>query len=183
MFSHTAELPTFGAPANAERRGFRMVATAFTAILLAAVPAWLTSAARTDDSRVAGAVSVPRGASTIVTSLDRRSSHNERYEAEVVSATPFALGVPQRWTIRLNTPDSRAVADARVEVKSWAPETGRVSRIRPTARYIGNGRYQVDNIYFARPGLWNVAFVVRADAGVDSLAFNVIMPDTPARNR
>jgi segregation and condensation protein B len=64
-----------------------------------------------------------------------------------------------------------------------APETGEVSRITPSAHYVGRGRYVVDDIIFNRPGLWNVALVIDGPAGVDSVAFNVIMPTSSLEAR
>ena len=59
-----------------------------------------------------------------------------------------------------------------------ALETGRVPRSNPRAPYIGNGRYQVDTIYFTRREFVERRLVIRAGAGVDSLAFTANMPDT-----
>jgi hypothetical protein len=56
------------------------------------------------------------------------------------------------------------------------PETQERSPIRPTARYIGHGNYRLDSLCFSRPGWWNVALVVDGRAGVDSVAFNVVLP-------
>jgi len=64
-----------------------------------------------------------------------------------------------------------------------ALETGRVPRSNLRAPYIGNGRYQVASIYFTRPELSNVGLVIRADAGVDSLASTANMSDTSRRQR
>jgi hypothetical protein len=175
MHTQTGELPTFGAPADAEQRETRLAVTIAGALLLMGALSWVSWGRPAEMMNVAANDAVPSAAG-IVASLGLRPSHNARYQAEVMSATPFALREPQRWAIRLTQHGGAPVATARIAVKSWAPQTGEVSRITPSAHYIGRGRYVVDDIVFNRPGLWNVALVIDGIAGVDSLAFNVIMP-------
>jgi len=73
--------------------------------------------------------------------------------------------------------------DAEFEGRSWALETGRVPRSNPRAPYIGNGRDQVDSIHFTRREFVERGLVIRADAGVDSLASTANMSDTSRRQR
>ena len=112
----------------------------------------------------------------IVLSLGRRASHGRRYQAEVVDRTPLGTGVRQRWTVRLTRREHRRVSGARLAVRAWSPETGEVSSVAPRARYVGGGRYRIDDVYFPHRGWWNVALVVDAAGGTDSVAFNVVMP-------
>lgn len=182
MYTQTGELPIFGAPADAEAQGTRLTVTFAGVFLLIGALSWATWGRPAERTSLPATVAV-RSAAGIVASLDRRPSHNARYQAEVTAVTPFVLGEPQRWAIRLTGRGERQIANARITVKSWAPETGEVSRIAPTTRSVGRGRYVIDDIYFNRPGLWNVALIVDGTAGVDSLAFNVIMPASTLATR
>lgn len=171
MFAQTKELRPLRAPAVAGRH----VATA--SIALAVVPllaaafsfaGWMRQ--RESDTHA------PAGTPAVVASIGQRPSHNRRYHAEVVSATPFAVGVAQSWTVRLTGRSHRRLANARLAVRSWAPETGEVSPVAASAHYLGGDRYRLDGIYFSRPGWWNVALIIDAASGIDSVAFNIVMP-------
>lgn len=174
MSTRTAELPL---PAAAEQRRTDEVRWLTIACLLAILIALyaartvgLAPASVAHESKVAA----PAG---VITDFGRRPSHNRRYHAEVLSAGPESARVPQRWIVRLTGRNQRRVANAKVAVRAWMPETDAESPVHPTVRYIGRGEYQVDRVLFTRPGLWNVALVVEGRAGVDSLAFNVVLPE------
>jgi hypothetical protein len=128
-------------------------------------------------------VGLPPAAPGVVASLGRRPTHNRRYHAEVTSASPLAVGVSQSWTVHLTHRGHRRLANAKITVSARAPETGDVSPITPTARYIGHGDYRIAGIELSRSGWWNVALVIDAKAGVDSVAFNVVLPDDLAAAR
>ena len=140
-------------------------------------------AARSQRSAPATAAASLRTSSAVVASVGRRASHNHRYHAEVVATTPIAAGVRQSWTVLLTRRGHRRVSDARLTVRSWSPETGEVSEVTPRARYVGGSRYRIDDIYFARTGWWNVALVIDAANGSDSVAFNVVLPTRTALGR
>jgi hypothetical protein len=93
-----------------------------------------------------------------------------------VAASPLTTGATQSWTIRLTERDDSVIADAHVSVDAWQPETEQRSPIHPNARYVGGGNYRVDDLAFTRSGWWNVALVIDGRAGVDSVAFNVVLP-------
>jgi len=182
MHTQTGDLPIFGAPADAEQQGSRLTVTMAGAFLLIAALSLATWGRPAEMTNLSASTGVPSAAG-IVTSLGVRPSHNARYQAEVTAVTPFALREPQHWAIRLTQHGEGRVANARIRVKSWAPETGEVSRITPSAHYVGGGRYVVDDIIFNRPGLWNVALLIDGPAGADSVAFNVIMPTSSLERR
>lgn len=174
MIGHTGELPAFTWPAGAERRPSRVI-VGLAAAVFAVVIAWTTSSRRHEDVATTEAPS-PAPSTGIVANVGRRASHGGRYHAEVVTATPFATGAHQTWTVRLTRRGHRRVSGARLTARTWAPETGEVSPVAPSVRYVGGGRYRVDGVYFPRPGWWNVAFVIEAATGTDSVAFNVVAP-------
>ena len=174
MLTHTRELPTF-----ATRAGTARCAVSSRHLLVGAIVLIVTVATmlgirlREADPSRAPAQS---DATEIVASLGRRASHGHHYQAEVVGITPLATGVRQSWTVRLTRRGHRRVSGARLTVRSWSPETGEISATAPQARYVGGGRYRIDDIVFPHPGWWNVALVVDAASGTDSVAFNVVMP-------
>lgn len=167
-----------GSPAAPVRRA--RVNRALAATVVVAVLAWTAWPWHREAGARAAASPAP-DAAAIVASVGRRASHGGRYHAEVVSATPFAVGVRQSWTMRLTRRGQRRVSGARLTVRPWAPESGEISPISPSVRYVGGGRYRVDDIYFPRPGWWNVALVIDGAAGTDSVAFNVVMPAPPVQ--
>ena len=176
MLTHTRELPTFAAPAGTTRHAVRSQHLLIGAVaLIATVATMLGTRLREADLSRAPTESDATG---IVASLGRRASHGHHYHAEVVGTTPLATGVRQKWTVRLTRRGHRGVSGARLTVRSWSPETGEMSAAAPRARYVGGGRYRIDDIVFPHPGWWNVALVINAATGTDSVAFNVVMPTT-----
>jgi YtkA-like protein len=174
MFSHTSEFPLIGDAPQSVRQWTRSafgVAGAALAAIVAGVLATSFGDATVQPEPPTSAI-----ASGTVVSLGTRLSHNGRYRAEVEAGAPLAIGEAQAWTIRLARRNHRRVANARMAVQAWMPETGEASPMRASARYIGAGRYRVDGIYFSTPGWWNVAVTVQGPNGVDSLAFNVVLP-------
>jgi hypothetical protein len=175
MFAHTGELPTNGWH---ERPSWRapslsrsLVAVAITASVLSAARAWHTATS----SRAETPASAPVRPG-VITSFGYRASHNGRYHAEVVAASPLVVGESQRWTVRLTRRNHRRLAGAHVTTDVWMPETGARSPVRPRVSYVGGGRYAIDGVTLSRPGGWNVALVVEGRAGTDSVAFNAVLP-------
>jgi hypothetical protein len=172
--THTAELPTFAAPAGRARFAIRSRHLLIGAgALIVTVSTMLGTHLREANLSLAPAQADATG---IIASLGRRASHGHRFHAEVVATSPLATGVRQSWTVRLTRRGHRRVSGARLTVTSWSPETGEISPAAPRARYVGGGRYRIDDIVFPHPGWWNVAFVIDAATGTDSVAFNVVMP-------
>ena len=169
MYAHTSELPNFASPRTAGAMHRRRIARPALVALVVAASASVASTVSLSSERP---IQAPAG---VTTSLDLRPSHHGRYRAEVVETTPIAVGATQRWTVRLARRSHRRLNHAIVEAHAWMPETGAVSPTRPTVRHLGRGRYVLDGLRFTRAGWWNVALVVRGDAGTDSLAFNVVL--------
>ena len=90
--------------------------------------------------------------------------------------TAPVVGEPQRWTVRLTRRDHRRLAGAHIAAEAWMPETGARSPLRPRVSYVGGGRYAIDGVYLSRPGWWNLALVIEGRAGIDSVAFNTVLP-------
>jgi hypothetical protein len=175
MFAHTGELPVGGwhkRPSwRAPSLSTSLLAVVLTASSLSAARAWsLVASARAESSATASA------RPGVVTSFGYRASHNGRYHAEVVSATPMTVGEDQRWIVRLTRHDHRRLAAAHMTTDVWMPETGARSPVRPSVTYVGGGRYAIDGVNFSRPGWWNVALVIEGRAGTDSVAFNAVLP-------
>jgi hypothetical protein len=177
MFGQTAEFPHFGTPADRawrwpatrRRMGIRLLLIALGFAIGVVTHAAARPTRRSDSVP-------PTYAARVVASLDDRISHNGVYHAEAEPGAPIRIGVPQTWTIRLTRRNQRRVGSARIAAQVWMPETGQRSPVAPAARYIGNGTYRLDGIYFSRAGWWNVALVVEGRGGVDSVAFNVDLP-------
>lgn len=180
MSQHTSEFP-FVATAPANRtplpRTWLALATAAAMLLslaYASVPARRAYAAAM--ARAAAAASPDAALWRTITSFDYRRSHNGTYGAEVIAAGDLPVRTRHSWTVLISDQLQRPVAGARVTVLAWMPEGEVVSPVAAEARYMGEGRYRLNNLYFHRPGWWNVALVITAAYGTDSLAFNVVLP-------
>ncbi|MEO5818505.1 MAG: FixH family protein [Gemmatimonadaceae bacterium] len=177
MDAHTGEFRLLDRPSRTRNGRLsstgHWIASTAVAIGIAAGAAWI--ARPHPGSRPAqpmASATIPAGP---VASLGRRRSHGGKYAAEVVSTTPLIVGATESWTIHLTRRNQQRVAHARVTVQPWMPETAD-RRPAMTARYIGHGDYRVDGVVLPRAGWWNVALVIVGRAGIDSVAFNVILP-------
>ncbi len=158
------------------RRGW---SAALSIVLVSSASAFLSAIERAPAAAVDSVTASPVDVRVagVVTSFTTRHSHNRRYSAEVVSASPIALGAQQSWTIHLAR-HARRVSRAAVSAEAWMPETGERAPTRPSVRYVGNGDYRLDGLVLDRAGWWNVALVIDARYGTDSLAFNLIVPQS-----
>ena len=123
------------------------------------------------------------GDAGVVLSLGARLSHSGLYRAGVVAHTgPWQPGSPQSWVVRVTSTDGTPVPDATVRAAVWRPETGEHAQVQPrVSSHLGEGRYRIDGLVFPKPGWWNVPLQIIAREGVDSLAFNVILPEPSAK--
>lgn len=179
MSVHTAEYPLHGSIQSAGGDFPSAVARRLAAVCVVA----LAAAAWSSAERVASRDVVERRAAVnvgagVIASLGARPSHNGRYVAEVVATTNVSEGVMQSWTVHLAGRLHRRVAHAVVSVRPWMPDTDERSPLRAAARYVGNGDYRLEGLCFPRAGWWNVALVIDGRSGVDSVAFNVVLPRT-----
>ena len=103
-----------------------------------------------------------------------RTSEGGAYRATI---TPRGDTIPQgklhSWTLHLETAGGAPVDSARVVVDGGMPQHGHGLPTKPRARVIGNGDYAVEGMKFNMGGWWVVKFRVQAEAGSDSLVFNV----------
>ena len=177
MFAHTGEFPSHGFVDGPRRHSPAAALKAVGVVLvigLSSIVRPVGDDAARDRGRTAPAIE--RASPGVMASFGRRPSHNGRYSAEVVAASSTSEGALQSWTIRLAGRAQRRIAHANVGVEAWMPVSGDRSPVHPTVRYIGKGDYRVDSLWFPRAGWWNVALVIDGRAGVDSVAFNVVLP-------
>ena len=118
-----------------------------------------------------------------VTSFGPITSHNGAIRGEVLEA-PAAIsgtGSGSRWIVRLETSSGRRLENAGVQTASIMPALDRPDAQRASAKYIGEGKYEIAAVGFDEPGWWNLGLVIRDGASTDSLAFNVIIPASRQR--
>lgn len=111
-------------------------------------------------------------------SLSNRPSHNQLYRAGVVEQHgAWEAGASHSWVVRITRADGTPVEDAKLAASVWMPAAEVCSPVRPVASaHLGDGRYQIDGLRFDAPGWWNVPLRVEAGVGIDSLAFNLVIP-------
>lgn len=109
------------------------------------------------------------------TSFEARPSHDGRYRAEVIEAAgDVARGEWASWLVQVTTA-AGAPVEGTVEAAYWwvdgdgAPQP---ARVRPE----GQGRYRVEGLRLEQAGHWSVPLRIAGTAGVDSLAFNILVP-------
>ena len=80
----------------------------------------------------------------------------------------------QRWTLHLETVGGAPVDSATVSVDGGMPQHGHGLPTKPrVTRALGNGDHLVEGMKFNMGGWWVVKFRVNAEAGRDSVVFNV----------
>ena len=104
-----------------------------------------------------------------------RSSEGGAYRATI---QPLGDTIPKgklhRWTLHLETAAGTPVQGATIAVDGGMPQHGHGLPTKPrVTRPLGPGDYAVDGMKFNMGGWWVVKFRVAADAGRDSVVFNL----------
>lgn len=104
-----------------------------------------------------------------------RTSAAGQYRATI---TPQGDSIPQgrlqRWTLHLETAAGAPVDSAAIAVDGGMPQHGHGLPTKPrVTRALGNGDHLVEGMKFNMGGWWVVKFRVDAEAGRDSVMFNV----------
>jgi YtkA-like protein len=104
-----------------------------------------------------------------------RMSESGLYRATI---RPDGDSIPQgrlhRWTLHLESPNGSPLDVCDVAVDGGMPQHGHGLPTKPrVTRHLGNGDHLVEGMKFNMGGWWVVKFRVNADAGRDSVVFNV----------
>ena len=104
-----------------------------------------------------------------------RASEGHRYRATIV---PQGDTIPQgrlhRWTLHVETAAGAPVDSGDFAVDGGMPQHGHGLPTKPrVTRALGNGDHLVEGMKFNMGGWWVVKFRVNAEAGRDSVVFNV----------
>jgi hypothetical protein len=104
-----------------------------------------------------------------------RASEGGRYRATV---SPQGDSIPKgklhRWTLHLETAAGEPVDAGTVTVDGGMPQHGHGLPTKPrVTRALGNGDHLVDGMKFNMGGWWVVTFRIDAQAGTDSVVFNL----------
>jgi len=80
----------------------------------------------------------------------------------------------QTLRVVLTDQAGRAIDGARIEVDGGMPEHGHGLPTQPrVTRYLGDGAYEVEGMKFNMGGWWEVELAIAADAGADTVTFNL----------
>lgn len=152
-----------------------ILATAFAATTLVAVGLLLGSAGWARERSPEPPVRTDFGA---------RVSHHGLYVAEVVATGgPVGLGRSGDWTVRVRGADGDVVdgADVTAAARYYGDqEESRVIDVTPMPRA---DEVRLVRVRTDRAGWWSVKLTIRSRLGTDSLAFNLVIDDTPAPPR
>ena len=104
-----------------------------------------------------------------------RTSEGHRYRATIV---PQGDTIPQgklhRWTLHVETMNGAPVDSAVISIDGGMPQHGHGLPTTPrVTRALGHGDHLVEGMKFNMGGWWVVTFRVDAEAGRDSVVFNV----------
>jgi hypothetical protein len=104
-----------------------------------------------------------------------RASEAGRYRATIV---PQGDTIPQgklhRWTLHVETAAGAPIDSGDFAVDGGMPQHGHGLPTKPrVTRALGNGDHLVEGMKFNMGGWWVVKFRVDAEAGRDSVVFNV----------
>ena len=104
-----------------------------------------------------------------------RASDGGAYRATILPAgDSIPKGKLHRWTLHLETAAGVPVERATVAVDGGMPQHGHGLPTRPrVTRPLGRGDYAVEGMKFNMGGWWVVKFRVAAEAGRDSVTFNL----------
>lgn len=134
-----------------------------------------------------GVAAIPPGADQdaarsqpeVVLSLSARPSHGGLYRAEVIDhAGSWEPGGRHSWIVRVDHADGTPVSGATIRPGAWMPATGEHPSVQPSASTdLGGGRYRIEGLRFPEAGWWSVPLQITSGTGVDSLAFNLVVPE------
>ena len=104
-----------------------------------------------------------------------RPSEGGAYRATILpQGDSIPKGKLHRWTLHLETASGVAVQGATITVDGGMPQHGHGLPTKPRVTHpLGPGDYVVDGMKFNMGGWWVVKFRVAADAGRDSVVFNL----------
>ena len=136
--------------------------------------AWLVAAAVVASSLLTGCMLFAKPPADLDYSRTRPSEAG-RYRATIrPEGDSIPKGKLQRWTLHLETTQGAAVDSAKVTVDGGMPQHGHGLPTTPrVTRHLGQGNHLVEGLKFHMGGWWVVKFRVAAEAGRDSVVFNV----------
>ncbi|AHG89383.1 auxin-binding protein [Gemmatirosa kalamazoonensis] len=104
-----------------------------------------------------------------------RASEGGRYRATIhPQGDTIPQGKLQRWTLHVETVAGAPVDSAAITVDGGMPQHGHGLPTKPrVTRALGHGDHVVEGMKFNMGGWWVVTFRVHADAGTDSVVFNL----------
>ncbi|HEX7071270.1 MAG TPA: FixH family protein [Rhodothermales bacterium] len=104
-----------------------------------------------------------------------RTSEAGLYRGTIrAEADPIPKQRLHTWTLHLETNDGKPVETAHIEVDGGMPQHGHGLPTKPrVTRALGDGQFLVEGMKFNMGGWWVVEFPVVADAGTDTLVFNL----------
>ena len=104
-----------------------------------------------------------------------RVSEGGSFRAKIVAqGDSMPKGKLHRWTLHLETREGAPLQGATVGIDGGMPQHGHGLPTRPrVTRPLGAGDYAVEGMKFNMGGWWVVKFRVAADAGRDSVVFNL----------
>jgi hypothetical protein len=104
-----------------------------------------------------------------------RASAGGAYRATILpQGDTIPKGKLHRWTLHLETAAGQPVEGAQIAIDGGMPQHGHGLPTKPrVTRPLGPGDYAVEGMKFNMGGWWVVKFRVAADAGRDSVVFNI----------
>ena len=98
--------------------------------------------------------------------LSNGGSFRVSFSSEI---NPIPLGTSHQWTLFILTSRRAPVENATIEIHGYHPATRQIlPRVTYISPHLGRGAYQVDNMYFDKPGEWELNIVISNGTTVDA---------------
>jgi hypothetical protein len=103
-----------------------------------------------------------------------RASAQGTYSARIEPQEKLKTGKMQNMIVTITDKAGKPVSGAKITVDGGMPQHGHGLPTQPkVTRELGNGAYQVEGVKFNMGGWWVFTFHVDAEAGCDSVTFNL----------
>ena len=74
------------------------------------------------------------------------------------------------WTVDVSDANGKPIEGATIAVKLWMPDHGHGNTVIPSVTDKGGGEYEIGDVLFYMPGIWQVTFTVTPPNGTDDQA-------------
>lgn len=106
--------------------------------------------------------------------LGPRRSANGLYQVTIEPVEPLRVRRLQEVKLHIRDTSNAPVGNATVAIDGGMPQHGHGLPTQPRVTgFVGDGAYLVDGVRFNMGGWWELKFAIAAEAGADTVTFNL----------